>query len=249
MNGERIGVFDSGVGGLTVMAKLARTFPAACFCYLGDNGNMPYGNLCADRIRELSLSALKRLAAEGVGVTAVACNTASLALGGTEEVDGMKLCRLRPHIPEALAGKRGVFFATAATAERAAEEGLLPASALSVALPTLAERVEKALLLGTFGREKGRLAGEMLGRITTDDSPAYLFLGCTHYLYLKRELKKRLPSTVFLDGVEIICEKLIKSAILCSDINADGHRIKFIGEYAKLNEEIYRKYAVPAMRD
>ena len=72
-----IGVFDSGVGGLTVLAALTRQLPAEDFVYLGDTARLPYGTRSADSIRRYSLQAAGRLHDSGVKCLVVACNTAS----------------------------------------------------------------------------------------------------------------------------------------------------------------------------
>jgi len=72
-----VGVFDSGVGGLTVLAALTRALPAENFVYLGDTARLPYGTRSADSIRRYSLQAAARLHDSGVKCLVVACNTAS----------------------------------------------------------------------------------------------------------------------------------------------------------------------------
>ena len=72
-----VGVFDSGVGGLTVLAALHRALPAEDFVYLGDTARLPYGTRSPDSIRRYSLQAAGRLHDSGVKCLVVACNTAS----------------------------------------------------------------------------------------------------------------------------------------------------------------------------
>ncbi len=72
-----IGVFDSGLGGLTVLRALTRALPNQPFVYLGDNANAPYGVRAPDEIVALTRSACARLFDEGCRLTLIACNTAS----------------------------------------------------------------------------------------------------------------------------------------------------------------------------
>lgn len=72
-----IGVFDSGVGGLTVHRKLVRRFPGADFVYLADQANAPYGGRPGEEIVELTRAGCDRLFAEGCDLVVLACNTAS----------------------------------------------------------------------------------------------------------------------------------------------------------------------------
>ena len=72
-----IGVFDSGVGGLTVHHKLVERFPGADFVYLADQANAPYGGRAGEEIVDLTRAGCERLFAEGCDVVVLACNTAA----------------------------------------------------------------------------------------------------------------------------------------------------------------------------
>ncbi len=74
-----VGVFDSGIGGLTVLRALAKRLPDVPFVYYGDNAHAPYGVRTADDIFNLTCAATERLWAEGCDLVILACNTASAA--------------------------------------------------------------------------------------------------------------------------------------------------------------------------
>lgn len=74
-----VGVFDSGLGGLTVLDAVARRLPDVPFVYLGDNAHAPYGVRTSDDIFNLTTAAVERLWAEGCDLVILACNTASAA--------------------------------------------------------------------------------------------------------------------------------------------------------------------------
>lgn len=74
-----IGIFDSGLGGLTVYDAVARAMPEVAFVYLGDNAHAPYGVRTADDIYDLTCAGVERLWAEGCDLVVLACNTASAA--------------------------------------------------------------------------------------------------------------------------------------------------------------------------
>jgi glutamate racemase len=74
-----VGVFDSGLGGLTVLDALVKRLPDQAFIYLGDNANAPYGTRTADDIFNLTCAATERLWEEGCDLVILACNTASAA--------------------------------------------------------------------------------------------------------------------------------------------------------------------------
>jgi glutamate racemase len=77
--GMAVGVFDSGLGGLTVLDALTKRMPDAPFVYFGDNAHAPYGVRTADDIFNLTCAATERLWAEGCDLVILACNTASAA--------------------------------------------------------------------------------------------------------------------------------------------------------------------------
>jgi glutamate racemase len=72
-----IGVFDSGVGGLTVLGALARQLPGERFVYLGDTARLPYGSKSGDTVRRYARQAAGKLVARGIKLLVIACNTAS----------------------------------------------------------------------------------------------------------------------------------------------------------------------------
>ncbi len=74
-----IGVFDSGVGGLSVWREIARLLPAVPLMYLADQAHVPYGARPLEEVRALTLNAAQWLIARGCGMVVVACNTASAA--------------------------------------------------------------------------------------------------------------------------------------------------------------------------
>ena len=74
-----VGIFDSGLGGLTILDAISKRLPDVPFVYLGDNANAPYGVRSAEDIFNLTCAATERLWAEGCDLVILACNTASAA--------------------------------------------------------------------------------------------------------------------------------------------------------------------------
>src|SRR3954447_25778251 len=74
-----IGIFDSGVGGLTVFREIARALPHHSLIYLGDSARVPYGTKSAETVTRYSLEAARHLLDRGIGMLVVACNTATAA--------------------------------------------------------------------------------------------------------------------------------------------------------------------------
>src|SRR6202000_1391365 len=80
-----IGVFDSGMGGLTVMRALMARLPRESFLYLGDTARLPYGTKSAETVCRYALQAAQALLARDVKAVLIACNTASVSLPALRE--------------------------------------------------------------------------------------------------------------------------------------------------------------------
>src|SRR5687768_11152184 len=78
-NGRPIGVFDSGVGGLTVFREISRLLPSESLIYLGDSARVPYGTKSPETIVRYSLEAAQHLVERGIKMMVIACNTATAA--------------------------------------------------------------------------------------------------------------------------------------------------------------------------
>ena len=89
-----VGIFDSGLGGLTVLSALEKRLPDVPFVYLGDSAHAPYGVRDADDIFALTCASVERLWAEGCDLVILACNTASAAALRTRH-DGCDPSQLR----------------------------------------------------------------------------------------------------------------------------------------------------------
>ena len=85
MDNRPIGVFDSGIGGLTVVNALVKTLPQEAVVYVGDTARVPYGNKSTERIQQYSEEITKWLIKQGCKMIVVACNTAS-----SQALDGLK---------------------------------------------------------------------------------------------------------------------------------------------------------------
>ena len=76
---DLIAVFDSGVGGISVLRHLVRRMPQERFLYYGDSANAPYGTKTVAQVQKLSLAVAEKLMAQGIKALVVACNTATAA--------------------------------------------------------------------------------------------------------------------------------------------------------------------------
>ncbi len=199
-----IGVFDSGVGGLSVLREIRRLLPEADLLYVADSGHVPYGEKPPEAIRLRSRRIAEFLIAQGARSLVLACNTATVAavneLRGTFD---MPIIGMEPAVkPAACAtrnGRVGVL-ATTGTLQSATFAALLDRFARDVQVisqpcPGLVECVERGDLQGPQVRA---LLQQYLQPLLAADCDT-LILGCTHYPFLKPLLGQLLPS-----GIQVV---------------------------------------------
>jgi glutamate racemase len=213
-DGGAIGVFDSGVGGLTVLRALRSVLPQERFVYLGDTARLPYGTKSAATVVRYSLQCADALVARGIRCLVVACNTASASA-----LDALR--RRYPRIPVIGVIEPGA--AAAITASRTRHiavigtEGTIGGGAYQAAIQRLDARVRvtaQACSLFVAVAEEGWVEGaiaEAIARRYLDpifsDGPAAgaaggipdtLVLGCTHFPVLSAAVRAILPPHVIL---------------------------------------------------
>ena len=186
MTDSPIGIFDSGVGGLTVARAILDQLPHEKVIYLGDTAHLPYGPKPIADVRRYALACLDQLVDEGVKLLVIACNTASAAcLSDARERYRVPVVEvIRPAVRRAVAatrnGRIGVI-ATVATVNSGAYVDAFAAApqvrVTPVACPQFVDFVERGITSGRalLGLASGYL--EPLQRAGVDT----LVLGCTHY--------------------------------------------------------------------
>jgi glutamate racemase len=191
--GLPIGVFDSGVGGLTVLRQLELALPHEDFLYLGDTARLPYGTKSPDSIRRYSLQAAAQLRERGVKGLVVACNTASaVALEAlrAEFAPMPVLGVVEPGAQAACAASRSGSIAVIATEstvrgrayEAAIHRGRPDAHVVSRACPLFVALAEEGWVEGPVVEGVVRHYLEPLfGEAAEAPPPDTLVLGCTHF--------------------------------------------------------------------
>jgi glutamate racemase len=185
-----IGVFDSGVGGLTVARAIRDSLPHESIIYIGDTAHSPYGTKAIADVRTYALEVLDALVAQGVKMLVIACNTASAAMlrDARERYDVPVIEVIQPAVRGALAATRnnrvGVIGTTATIASRAYDDAFAAAPHLELftaAAPRFVEFVEAGQ---TSGDDVLRVARGYLKPLIEADVDT-LVLGCTHYPFLR----------------------------------------------------------------
>ena len=190
MNNSPIGVFDSGLGGLTVARAIIDQLPREQICYIGDTAHSPYGTKPIAQVRELALRVMDDLVDSGVKMLVIACNTASAAVlrDARERYTlerGIPVIEvIQPAVRRAVAatrnGKIGVIGTEATITSGAYADAFAAAPNLELtmqACPQFVEFVEHGV---TDGPEVLEVAREYLLPVR-EAGVDTLVLGCTHY--------------------------------------------------------------------
>ena len=203
---DYIGVFDSGVGGISVLRQLKKFLPNERFLYYGDSANAPYGKRTTARVQELTLRATEKMIAFGLKALVVACNTATSAAIQTlrEKYPDLIVIGIEPALKPAVDRFPGGCIGVMATDVTLREEkfnNLLQrfaacASIEKISAPGLVELVEAG---------KADSSDELLSDILLPYQGKLdaLVLGCTHYPLAAAAIGRVLgPQVTLFDGGE-----------------------------------------------
>ena len=192
-----IGVFDSGMGGLTVLRSMAERLPNERFVYLGDTARLPYGTKSPETIQAYALQATRLLLAEGVKMIVIACNTASsVAIGPLSDalapvpVIGV----IEPGAEAGVAATRNKHIAVLATESTVKGNAYVRAiHALGDDIRVLQQPCQVFVAMAEEGWTDGpaaRAAAEqyLSAGFAEADAPDTLVLGCTHFPVLAKML-------------------------------------------------------------
>lgn len=237
-NREPIGVFDSGVGGISVLRELVRIMPNENYLYFGDSIHAPYGTKTLDEVRQLTIDNVRMLLEKGAKSIVVACNTATSAAVAILRTmyPELPLVGIEPAIKPAVLNyphQRIVVMATPMTLQQEKFRTLMKkydtqAKIIPLACPGLMEFIER-----------GDLAGEDLRQYLTEllqeekkKQMAAIVLGCTHYPFVKNMIEEVAGEAVAIldggNGTAREMQRRLREADLLTDA-------KEVGEVSFLN--------------
>ncbi|MCL1939061.1 MAG: glutamate racemase [Desulfovibrionaceae bacterium] len=188
-----IGLFDSGVGGLTVLAALRKRLPQEHYCYLGDTARLPYGTKSSSTIVRYSLQATQKLVERRIKLLVVACNTATAAalpelrkayaplpVVGVIEPGARAACKAVKDKPD---GGKIIVMATESTVQGAAYtraiQALMPdAEVTGVPCSLFVSLAEEGWMNGPIAEA---IAERYLAPALAGTRPDCIVLGCTHF--------------------------------------------------------------------
>jgi glutamate racemase len=202
----KIGVFDSGIGGLSVLHEARKVLPNEHYLYYADTAHVPYGTKPKEEIRGYIFEAIGFLRDQGCEAIVVACNTAtSVAIDDLRASFSLPIIGMEPAVKPAVQAnqhKRVLVFATEMTLQepkfhnlvsKVDNEGIVDYLSLQE-LVLFSERFE-------FGEDK--VLPYLRSRLAAMDLASYghVVLGCTHFIYFRPHIRRMFPAgTVLLDG-------------------------------------------------
>ena len=261
MNNAPIGIFDSGVGGLTVARAIIDQLPNESVIYLGDTANTPYGPKSIQEVRTLALEVMDHLVDEGVKLLVIACNTASAAVlrdarERYTEGRGIPVVEvIQPAVRRAVAstrnGKVGVIGTSATINSRAYDDAFAAAvdfELVSAACPEFVDYVERGI---TSGPELIALAETYLEPVKAADVDT-LVLGCTHYPLLTGALSYVMGENVSLvssaeETAKDVYRTLVAHNLLRTDSTKPSLRFQATGDAASF-AKLARRFLGPEVQ-
>jgi glutamate racemase len=224
-----IGVFDSGVGGLTVLRALTARLPQENTIYLGDTARVPYGTRSGEVVTRYALMSARHLSQHGIKLLVVACNTVSAhslpALADALPIPVLGV--IEPGAQLAAARTRGGAIAvlgTPATIASGAYQGAL--RRLAPLTQVIARACPLFVPLAEEGWTEGEVPRLVAERYLSDLRRAGVdtaVLGCTHYPLLAKTIAEVLgPQVVIIDSAEAITQSVISVLALRGLLRAPG---------------------------
>jgi glutamate racemase len=255
MSSAPIGIFDSGVGGLTVARAILDQLPNESTLYIGDTARGPYGPRPLAEVRDFALETLDFLVEQGVKALVIACNTASAAMlrDARERYSIPVIEVIQPAVRRAVAatrsGRVGVIGTRATIESRAYLDAFAAAPQLtieSIACPLFVEFVERG---ETSGEVITKVAREYLKPMIDADIDT-LVLGCTHYPLLTGVISYVMGNGVSLvssaeETAKDLYRVLVENDLLRgSSENPSTHKFLATGD-AQAFESLARRFLGP----
>jgi len=250
-----IGIFDSGVGGLTVARAILDQLPNESTLYIGDTARGPYGPRPLAEVREFALETMDFLVEQGVKAIVIACNTASAAMlrDARERYSIPVIEVIQPAARRAVAATRtgniGVIGTRATIDSKAYVDAFAAAPQLnitSIACPLFVEYVERG---ETSGAEITKVARDYLAPVM-DAHVDTLVLGCTHYPLLTGVISYVMGEGVTLvssaeETAKDLYRTLVENGLLRAQSSTPAtHRFLATGD-AKAFESLARRFLGP----
>lgn len=225
-----IGVFDSGVGGLSVLREIRRTLPGENLLYVADSAHAPYGDKSQQFIESRSIAIAEFLVSRNAKAIVVACNTATgAAITTLRSRFSMPIIAMEPAVKPAAENTQSGVIGVLATSRTLASDNFVKLFArygedveiLGQACPGLVEQVEAGDLSG----DKTRLLLERYVLPLLERGADTLVLGCTHYPFLAPLIQEIAGAGVSVIDSAAAVARQLRRRLEVGDLLADGRRV------------------------
>ena len=242
MSHLKIGIFDSGIGGLTVARAMEVALPGFSFVYFGDTAHLPYGEKSPDLIRKYASGIARHLVDWGCGMVVVACNSASSnALDAVRHAAGPDIPVLdviSPVVREVRKVQaqlksghlRGGVIGTRATIDSGIYQNALSSTGAEVharSTPLLASAIEE-------GFAQGEVSEALLQAYFGDghfDGVDLFVLGCTHYPLVSNQISQHLPDSVrILDTPSLVAQAVKQQLPMSLGLSSESKHAFYVSD-------------------
>ena len=225
----KIGVFDSGIGGLIPLKVASEKLANVDFYYLGDNGNAPYGQKSNLELLSLAFSNVNYLLSYNVDCVLVGCNTISTSvLGELKTYFSVPIFGVFPPCEKGLLNGETLLISTPKTAEN-----FVNLSGINIVrTPFLAGDIERHIL----NKKSLNLSFHLS---SVKKRYKQIILGCTHYELIKNEIIDHLKPLEILSGTQYCVNKIKNYYNLKNNAFCEQNNIYFIGKYAFYNSKVF----------
>ena len=257
MSSNPIGVFDSGVGGLSVLREIRRELPHERLLYVADSGYAPYGDRPPEFIQARSIAVSRALIGLGAKAVVVACNTATgAAVDLLRRTFSLPIVGIEPAVKPAAAATRSGVVGVMATSVTLASTNLLrlvgqyppPGGTVMQACPGLVEQVEH----GDLDTAATRALVEQYVRPLVSAGADTIVLGCTHYAFLEPVIRAAAgPGVAVIDPAPAVARELRRrlslAALLAPESALPSERYWTTGDVAQATRVIGQLVGTPVV--
>ena len=253
-NNDAIGIFDSGVGGLTIWNEILKTLPFESTIYISDSANAPYGTKSAQEIINLSISNTEKLIEKGAKLIVVACNTATTqAIETLRQEFDIPFIGIEPAIKPAALASKTRSIAVLAT------HGTLESEHFSNAKDKFTQDVEVFSRVGeglVTAIEKGKLHTKELKALLKEhldflvnNNTDNLVLGCTHYPLLIPIIRELIGDSIAIVDSGLAVAEHTKRVLVSNGLLNDSSKLGSHALYTTKNLDVLKEIVVELGRE
>jgi glutamate racemase len=247
VNSNPIGIFDSGLGGLSVWEALYDLMPKESMLYLADSKYAPYGHRPQSEIIQLSIKNMDYLLDHGCKIVVVACNTATTnAIDVLRQSYSIPIIGIEPAIkPAALNSKTGVVGVLATRGTLASSLFTKTAALYAKDRKVIEQYGDGLVTLIEAGEVESDQMHDLLLKYLNPMISAgidYLVLGCTHYSFLRNQLEAILPPEVKIIDAAAAVARQTKNVLKAHDLLSDGMHQPRLRFYTNKDRSVMQRF-------